>query len=451
MTKKQFFTNASVTFAAILGIVITGIASSNHSLQHVVRGGADPYSMTFGSETNKIGTEPYSAGSYHSGTGVAYTGLNNSVTFYYGDFANPTNHWQAIKPGGYFTNASPINGMAGITITKANTTTHLGVYWSSTTSFYQAQYVEFNSGSSLVESTDFNSYIPNYIKVVALGDDDAMIDGITIEFECSDAHSSETNIVWGSYPQASVTGTYLTYDLDMLGGNIPETGNDGTWTPYDATTWVQDIIRGGEKYRGVYSSASYTKDWFKYESISWDVLSTTEEAGPLLASKKLLDLHNYYTSTSTRTIGGVTIYANNYAESDVRAWLNSSFYDTAFSTAEKSAILTANVDNSVASTAQNPNQYATANTSDKVFLLSNADIINSAYGFSSGASRAKVATDYASKMGLSRQVSGEAMWWTRSPSNFSGSSVRVVDEWGNINAQDVSLAYGMLPAIRVTL
>ena len=128
-----------------------------------------------------------------------------------------------------------------------------------------------------------------------------------------------------------------------------------------------------------------------------------------LMADLVLDSQDYHYSTSDRTIGGSAVYANNYKESHIRSWLNDNFYNTAFTAAEKARIQTTTVDNSVASTGYNPNQYACANTSDKVFLLSYSEATNASYGLSTDASRQLKPSAYAQSQGV-YTYNGNSQW-----------------------------------------
>lgn len=688
---------------SILAIVTLGVVDRIGPIENrIFAEQPEPYSITFNTTTNKIGTDPFAFGQFYSGTGEVRTGLNNPVSFQYADFANPTNMWQTIKAGGYFTNTEPIMGMTSISIEKNNTSANIGVYWSNTTSFDASRYQVFDTSTPLNVSTDFSGYQPNYIKVVALGASNSSIKSAKIDFSCSNlypsltltnanpsmgtvsgsgvyqtgssvtinatpnsgyqftgwyqssalvsssvsysftmpytnltyvarfstntyeltlasdnsskgtvsgagtyAYGSEVTITatpiegnafigwfngstlmsanaiyifnmpynalsytakfvtkyhvdvisgdetmgtvsgsgdfgyttsvtitatpleghyfvaWydedfnrvtnanpytfsmpessvsyyakfindiytlGSYPQTKVTDSTLISTLNTAGGTLPTSANSQTWTSYryyisgsNATNfmWYQDVTSGGDKYRGVYftsyrpnyttttssTSNSFQDDngyktgtcyWFKYEPIVWDVLSGNETGGALVIAQKILDSRDYYHSESTRLIAE-TIYANNYEESNIRRWLNNDFYNQAFSATEQSLINTTAVDNSSASTGYTFNSYARGNTSDKLFLLSYADVTNAFYGFDSDASRmARQATDYAKAMGARIEPSvPNPLWWLRSPDYRYDDHARGVSNGGDFNTTYVcSTYYGVLPAFRINL
>jgi len=293
------------------------------------------------------------------------------------------------------------------------------------------------------------------------------------------------NPIFGSYPQTKVSNSALVDQLNAAAGTLPTSANNQTWTSYQYyisgsnTTnfmWYKDITSGPDKYRGVYftsyrpystsnSSSTInsfqddngylisTRYWFKYEPIAWDVLSVDETGGPLVMADKILDSRDYYNSAASRTIGGTTVYANNYKESNIRTWLNDSFYNQAFSVTEQSFINTTTVDNSVTSTGYTTNTYACENTNDKIFLPSYVEATNAAYGLSTTASRIRQATDYAKALGVNVYTSkGSSYWWLRSPNDYSGNGARYVSTDGSIDYSLVRSTYlGVLPAFRINL
>jgi hypothetical protein len=239
--------------------------------------------------------------------------------------------------------------------------------------------------------------------------------------------------------------------------------------------WYIDIENSGNEYRGVYftsyrpeftattssTSKSYQDDngyttssvyWFKYEPITWRVLDVQSSSAFLMADL-VLDSQDYHYSISNRTIGGSTVYANNYKESHIRSWLNDNFYNTAFNNEEKARILTTTVDNSAASTGYSSNTYACANTSDKVFLLSYSEATNASYGLGTATARQLKPSAYAQSQGVYTHTSnGNSFWWLRSPSISYASSARVVSYDGNVYYYSVDRTYnGVVPALWISL
>jgi len=105
------------------------------------------------------------------------------------------------------------------------------------------------------------------------------------------------------------------------------------------------------------------------EKIDWRVLAV-ENGKALLLSEKILDTKPYNDKIEDVTWETCTL----------RKWLNNDFYSTAFSSSEQLRIVTNIVVNS--DTPDNGNLGGN-DTSDKLFLLSYAEVINSAFGFSS--------------------------------------------------------------------
>ncbi len=310
-------------------------------------------------------------------------------------------------------------------------------------------------------------------------------------------HSNNTTICFGEYPQTEVTDANdsdksLRNSLNMDAG-VPSAGNRGKWTDYgyyasgsvQSYMWYIDVEYQGSRYRGVYFTryrpyhttdsfsmySSYQDDngyyintayWFKYEPIEWRILEQ-KYGTALLMANIILDSQQYYrTYSGTRTINGKTVYPNNYKESDIRAWLTGTFYETAFDEYAQEIIETTTVDNRAFSSGSGSNSYACENTRDKVFLLSYKDVLNTSYGFSSSDStydtaRRLKSTDYAKSQGVHVSIDssyrGNGGWWLRSPSSIlsgSASGVGLVgraDESGSVD----KTSDGVVPALRIRL
>ena len=306
-------------------------------------------------------------------------------------------------------------------------------------------------------------------------------------------YRNEKSIKFGSYPQSEVTDSSLKSTLNSKAGTLPTSSNSQDWTSYgyyisgnvSNFMWYIDVEQGGEKYRGVYftfyrpkyttssSSASSTSQddngyttstvyWFKYEPISWTILSeNTTDGTALILCDMIIDSQEYYiTDSGTRTIDGKTVYPNNYAHSTIRKWLNETLYNTAFSELQKQIILTTTVDNSVTTTNSSSNQYACENTQDKIFLLSYVEATNSSYGLNLTAARRKKTTDYAQAQGAytstSTDYAGNGWWWLRSPKDYNYDYAEKVFYGGDLNMSikndDITYTnYGVVPALQIRL
>lgn len=110
-----------------------------------------------------------------------------------------------------------------------------------------------------------------------------------------------------------------------------------------------------------------------------------------------------------------------WATCTLRTWLNGTFLNTAFTSAEQTAIKNTTVVN------EDNSYYGTeggVNTTDKVYLLSIAEASNTAYGFNGefnteSETREAKNTAYAKECGASTCTSteyeGNGYWWLRSP------------------------------------
>ncbi|MBQ7712585.1 MAG: InlB B-repeat-containing protein [Clostridia bacterium] len=324
----------------------------------------------------------------------------------------------------------------------------------------------------------------------------------------------ENYIYFGTYPQTIVTDSSITSALCSLAGTLPTSSNSQAWSSYgyylngsvSNYMWYIDLEYSGEKYRGVYFTkyrdsyaayvypesysgyfgseinsdqdengySSYTVYWFKYEPIKWRILSEADGEA-LILCEMIIDSQEYYTSRSSSSFShnGGTGYANNYALSNIRAWLNDTFYNTAFTDLQKQLIVLTTVDNSARSTNPNnnatasnsgTNTYACADSEDYIFLLSKQEVTNSDYGFNSSdpsynrdTARRKQNTDYAKSQGVLTSTDsgyeGNGDWWLRSPSYSNSRCACGVSRYGDTRGGG-EVDYtpcGVVPALRIRL
>ena len=205
MDKRKIFVNATVSLVAFFALLL-GAVSRGGSNIFVARGEYEPYSIVLNTTKNKIGEGAFSPTTTHSGNGFASTELGNQVAFEYNQLYNPTNYWQTIKAGGYITNTQPITGMTGMTLTKNSSAADFKIYWSNTTTFTEDKSVLFDTSSGMTVSTNFNGYLPNYIKIYA-NVNSAIKDGV-IEFSCSNNYPS-LSLSTNSSTMGSATGAGL--------------------------------------------------------------------------------------------------------------------------------------------------------------------------------------------------------------------------------------------------
>ena len=282
-------------------------------------------------------------------------------------------------------------------------------------------------------------------------------------------------ILMGSYPQREVTDNALISALTAVGGN---------WISYDFYISYQqsdymvykDVVYNGEKYRcvkftqyrpnsshlpsslknsvqddnGFFINKEY---WFKFEPIKWKVLDPSTRF--VLSCNSIDSREFYHDYGANRTIGGKTVYSNNYEYSDIRSWLNEDFYNIAFTEAEKSGIEVSTINN----TCPTSSKFNCNTTYDKIFLLSNEDAKNSQYGFSTTYSskdtqRAVKTTDYASSLGNINSIADYytyTCWYLRTPGYYSNYSYRVFEDGTVDDDFNVDITtYGIVPAMHLS-
>lgn len=202
------------------------------------------------------------------------------------------------------------------------------------------------------------------------------------------------------------------------------------------TTW--DCIYFGNYYQ----SNSSTK-----EPIKWRVLSVNGNDAFLLADQNL-DAKPYNEAHTDVT----------WATCTLRTWLNNTFLNTAFTSAEQAAIRNTTVVND-----DNPywDTEGGENTTDKVYLLSIAEASNTAYGFNGefhtySETREAKNTAYAEECGVFTstitEYEGNGYWWLRSPGYVSCNASYVPSySYGDDVGHNVNSVSGVRPALHLNL
>lgn len=301
-------------------------------------------------------------------------------------------------------------------------------------------------------------------------------------------------VEFGSYPQSKVTDSSLVSALNKVSKSWVSYGYYSGTGSYDTMVqgdWMKyaDFTYNGTKYRAVtfsqyrpYStcnpsstSKTYQDDngytpnniyYFKYEPLKWRVL---DPSTGFVLCESIIDAQAYSNTVygyGTDPYGHLadwndaahTCYANDYATSSIRVWLNDDFYNIAFSSSQKANILTSKLDNKASKTSYS--EFDGETTYDKVFLLSWNEVQNTAYGFSANTSsdtaRAAKHTDYAECQGLWVSASNQCVFqYLRSASNHSVSVCYVYSD-GNldgVNWRDWDVSDtdgGVRPAIKIS-
>ena len=226
-----------------------------------------------------------------------------------------------------------------------------------------------------------------------------------------------TYLLFGWYPQTVKSA-------DVTVGSTPESngyylGSDGAY--YMKST--AKVTSDGNNYADFKDGTSITQGneyYFKMERLKWRILTENYEGSgnALIVCDTIIDAIAYqpyyknvgldcYATDEDGTIlidmdatpgQGVDdnnqVYANNYKHSEIRKFLNSTFYDTAFTEKQKELIVTTEVDNGIDS-ASGAEECLCENTFDNIYLLSIADILNEEYGFKPAGSSVEEIVDSA--------------------------------------------------------
>ena len=315
----------------------------------------------------------------------------------------------------------------------------------------QADYLESQTKGTTF--TDANTMHTLWEKCVGSTSGDDSTDKLYKRVNASGAEDPNGNyILFGYYP-TSVKANSITVGTS--------TDDNGYYTGSDKNKYAKLSAKpNGESTFSNGTSVEKNKEYFfKVERIKWRILKI-ENNKAIIFAENIIDAHDFHSQTTTRTINSKTIYPNNYRYSDIRAWLNGTFLNKAFSLDEQSIINTTTIDNSASTTNNTSNAYTCENTNDKIFLLSYQDLTSTAYGFISGTGEAigrqKNLTDYAkannSYVSKDYQTAGTGLWWSRSPRSENTFMTSYASISGLITGVGVSSQNnGIVPALTILL
>ena len=285
-------------------------------------------------------------------------------------------------------------------------------------------------------------------------------------------------IYFGEYPQTlKADDVTITSTTDSHGYYL---GSDGNYYAMVTADPYVDNMAADRTSKSTFSTGASVVEgtvyYFKVEPIRWRILKEENGEALLLCDSIIANMlyqtdYSYETSaggyctTSNGAPSGT--YANNYKYSTVRAWLNETFYKAAFTSPQQGIVLTTDVDNGVASASPygvnwngGTNHYVCENTSDKLFLLSELEATNEAYGFASyitsDTARGMSTSDYSRATGAYMNTSdyhGNGWWWTRSPYYQESRTACLISDDGRALFPDDVAYYGVgvVPALRIKL
>lgn len=358
------------------------------------------------------------------------------------------------------------------------------------------------------ESEDTRKEDDTYIDMSGMTEEAALAEyGYYVTDTDGDGHYSVGDMIkFGSYPCSLVKDETTLAALNE-GVSEPSASNLNGWTSYNFYdngaqadyAFYREAEVGNTKYRGVYltkyrgvdssspanttgsgqhggAQALNTVCWYEYETLSWRILSYSDN----VAYISCLDIVDYMPYRATLSSDGSD---NDWAKSDIRTWLNGDFTDQAFTSAQLALICDTTLDN--ANTCYKES-YGVGHddTTDKVFLMSHRDLINTEYGFTTRTSfsiqadlgeaslndssieivaqsmyRRRGATDYSlslateySTMCLSDLGRFASMYATRSAGSKSN-TISSVNKYGNLEFNNLSTTSvtGVVPALNIRI
>ena len=219
-----------------------------------------------------------------------------------------------------------------------------------------------------------------------------------------------TYYTFGSFPQSELTQqltltdthtNYMAYDDATGGVKYNDIYQDQNGNRYVKVDNVWEIVDNQ------YLQTENTK-YYKIEPLTWRELTTSDGTATLMCENIVEQVafqneyyydegKEYHTERSryyvkgqdgkpmlnTDTIEDTTdyVYANNYKWSDLRQYLNHTFYKSAFNSLEMTLIQKDTVNNGAETTESTTNPYACPNTTDHVFALSYQELISAGYNF----------------------------------------------------------------------
>ena len=291
-----------------------------------------------------------------------------------------------------------------------------------------------------------------YQKAVALRENGQYDESIAVFTELNDYSDAKAQITETKYQQANNLNAAARYD-EAYAIYVTLTGYKDVDKLLAEDDNMIAAARDAKFAVGNYVSfGTYpqTKAGNDATPIEWLVLARDGNKA-LLISRYGLDAQRYNKDTTSVTWETCTL----------RTWLNGTFYNKAFSSAEQAAILTTNVDNSKNQCYSGYRTNGGNNTQDKVFLLSYAEA-NKYFGVTydnSSNTKSRVApTAYAIAHGgwtSSSDKTADSVnagwWWLRSPGSYQSFAARVSTA-GSCGSNSVSYDYGSVrPALWVSI
>ncbi|MBR2909899.1 MAG: hypothetical protein IKC11_06140 [Clostridia bacterium] len=291
---------------------------------------------------------------------------------------------------------------------------------------------------------------------------------------------------FGNYPQTYVGSSMNTTLESWYNSNSPTAVNTytvrtRTWQAYQYTDG--NIYARGNRY--VYSS-SYTYlngetvgssstteyTWFKVEPIRWIILnyeaytSGSDSELEIMSYLALTaDIRFYTSNTDADGTAGTSDDPNQWINSELRTWLNGTFYTSAFTSGEQELISTTTVGNNITGNYDTATSNTTGvTTEDKIYCLSYWDYYNSAGLFTNTNTKMLCSpTDFTlgnycykftntSYVTATHPSGGTCYYWTRSAGPLASSACDVTaGGFLSTTYYVTDCNYGVRPALRISI
>ena len=270
---------------------------------------------------------------------------------------------------------------------------------------------------------------------------------MTEEYECNSDAVQTDGIYYYKCSVCSAKGTnvYVTEDAYVYFGEYPQTLKDENVTVTETTDSRGYFLGSDGAYYAKVTAAPYRNDYtfssgipvvggevyyFKVEPIRWRVISKEGNTVTVVCD-----------SVIDRVVFDDDKSVDQYADSDVRAWLNTQFFNAAFSADQQEIITTTELSIDVEESIE-----------DKVFLFSR-DEVNKTDLFATNNDRLLISSDYIRAIGARVDAqTGVGIWWIRTFSSSTSGNALVVFTDGKIYQCNLDIAYvGVAPALTLDL
>lgn len=291
------------------------------------------------------------------------------------------------------------------------------------------------NGAAVFAESVSNNQILTESTISSNGLGDRNIEQISLE-----SSTNDTYVYFGSYPSTLVLDEQIKAAIDAEiqlyheGKKVEEV--DGSCVIEDPDReykLIEDVWIGDSKYRRI--SDLHSKSYYKWNRIKWQLLKK-EGNSMLLGAYEVMDERPYYVR-NTETADWEVTWETSY----LREWLNTVFYQAAFTEEEQAAILL--TDN------ENPGNdvYGTsggANTKDFIWIPTVNDVKEYNYFAWQGEYSGKVITCWIRNPGENKE---NAVGWNIDNGIFRCFTPREIDE--ELFGIEGTRKNGVLPFLRV--